>query len=145
MASKIKKGDNVVVIAGAAKGTTGTVSRVIPEFGQVIVEGVNRVKRHMKPTPRMPEGGIVEKWPDAPAGLAAGRLDLDHVGSKIAEQLAAELAGFVREFEDSEAGERAWQSFGRIHPSISSIYGKRARLTGQNVPSAKPARRSSWL
>ena len=61
MASKIKKGDKVVVIAGAHKGTVGTVSRVIPEFDQVVIEGVNRVKRHMKPTPRMPEGGIVEK------------------------------------------------------------------------------------
>jgi large subunit ribosomal protein L24 len=61
MAAKIKKGDQVVVIAGAAKGTTGTVSRVIPEFSQVIVEGVNRVKRHQKPTPRNPEGGIIEK------------------------------------------------------------------------------------
>ena len=68
MASKIKKGDNVVVIAGAAKGTTGTVSRVIPEFGQVIVEGVNRVKRHMKPTPRAPEGGIIEK--DRPINIS---------------------------------------------------------------------------
>jgi len=61
MAAKIKKGDQVVVIAGAAKGTTGTVARVIPEFSQVIVEGVNRVKRHQKPTPRNPEGGIIEK------------------------------------------------------------------------------------
>jgi large subunit ribosomal protein L24 len=61
MASKIKKGDKVVVIAGAHKGTVGTVSKVLPEFDQVVVEGVNRVKRHMKPTPRLPEGGIVEK------------------------------------------------------------------------------------
>jgi large subunit ribosomal protein L24 len=61
MASKIRKGDQVVVIAGAARGTQGTVTKVIPEFDQVIVEGVNRVKRHMKPTPRMPEGGIIEK------------------------------------------------------------------------------------
>ena len=61
MASKIRKGDKVVVIAGANKGTVGTVSRVFPEFDKVIVEGVNRVKRHMKPTPRMPEGGIIEK------------------------------------------------------------------------------------
>jgi len=61
MASKIRKGDKVVVIAGAHKGTVGTVSRVMPEFSQVVVEGVNRVKRHMKPTPRNPEGGIVEK------------------------------------------------------------------------------------
>jgi large subunit ribosomal protein L24 len=61
MASKIRKGDKVVVIAGAARGTQGTVTRVIPEFDQVVVEGVNRVKRHMKPSARMPEGGIVEK------------------------------------------------------------------------------------
>ena len=61
MASKIKKGDKVVVISGAHKGTVGTVARVLPEFNQVVIEGVNRVKRHMKPTPRMPEGGIVEK------------------------------------------------------------------------------------
>ena len=61
MASKIRKGDQVVVIAGAHKGTTGTVTKVIPEFSQVIVEGVNRVKRHQKPIPRLPEGGIIEK------------------------------------------------------------------------------------
>lgn len=61
MASKIRKGDKVVVISGAHKGTEGTVTRVLPEFSQVIVEGVNRVKRHTKPSPRMPEGGIIEK------------------------------------------------------------------------------------
>jgi large subunit ribosomal protein L24 len=61
MASRIKKGDKVIVIAGAHKGTVGTVSRVLPEFNQVVIEGVNRVKRHMKPTPRLPEGGIIEK------------------------------------------------------------------------------------
>jgi large subunit ribosomal protein L24 len=61
MAAKIRKGDQVVVITGAARGTVGTVSRVLPEFSQVVVEGVNRVKRHMKPSPRMPEGGIIEK------------------------------------------------------------------------------------
>lgn len=61
MARKIRKGDTVVVIAGAHKGSTGTVARVIPERDQVVVEGVNRVKRHQKPTPRNPEGGIIEK------------------------------------------------------------------------------------
>jgi large subunit ribosomal protein L24 len=61
MASKIRKGDKVMVIAGAQKGSVGTVTRVFPEFSKVIVEGVNRVKRHMKPTPRQPEGGIIEK------------------------------------------------------------------------------------
>ena len=61
MARKIRKGDSVVVIAGAHKGSTGTVARVIPERDQVVVEGVNRVKRHQKPTPRNPEGGVLEK------------------------------------------------------------------------------------
>ena len=61
MASRIRKGDKVVVIAGAHKGTEGIVTKVLPEFSQVIVEGVNRVKRHQKPTPRLPEGGIIEK------------------------------------------------------------------------------------
>jgi large subunit ribosomal protein L24 len=61
MAAKIRKGDQVVVITGAAKGTVGTVNKVIPEFSQVVIEGVNRVKRHTKPSPRMPEGGIIEK------------------------------------------------------------------------------------
>jgi large subunit ribosomal protein L24 len=59
--SKIRKGDTVVVTAGAHKGSTGTVARVLPEHDKVVVEGVNRVRRHQKPTPRNPEGGIVEK------------------------------------------------------------------------------------
>ena len=61
MSAKIKKGDQVVVIAGASKGTTGTVARVLPERDQVVVEGVRGVKRHMKPSARNPEGGIIEK------------------------------------------------------------------------------------
>jgi len=59
--AKIKKGDKVIVIAGAHKGTTSTVTRVLPERDLVVVDGVRRVKRHQKPTPRNPEGGIVEK------------------------------------------------------------------------------------
>jgi large subunit ribosomal protein L24 len=61
MARKIRKGDTVVVISGAHKGSTGAVTRVVPERDQVVVEGVNRVRRHQKPTPRNPEGGVVEK------------------------------------------------------------------------------------
>ena len=61
MAAKIKKGDTVMVITGAHKGETGTVERVIPEFNKVVVTGINQVKRHSKPTPRNPEGGILTK------------------------------------------------------------------------------------
>jgi large subunit ribosomal protein L24 len=56
----IKKNDIVVVIAGKDKGKIGKVLRVFPRKGRAIVEGVNIVKKHMKPTPYS-SGGIVEK------------------------------------------------------------------------------------
>jgi large subunit ribosomal protein L24 len=59
--SKIKKGDEVLVIAGRDKGRRGTVVKVLDD-GHVIVEGVNMVKRHTKPNPqRQVQGGIIEK------------------------------------------------------------------------------------
>jgi large subunit ribosomal protein L24 len=57
---KIKKGDNVVVIAGRDKGRTGEVLRVLPAETRAVVQGVNMVKRHTKPRMGDP-GGIVEK------------------------------------------------------------------------------------
>jgi len=54
---KIKKGDQVVVIAGASKGAKGEVIRVIPSESRVVVQGVNTVKKHRKPTQGNP-GGI---------------------------------------------------------------------------------------
>ncbi|HEV7997047.1 MAG TPA: 50S ribosomal protein L24 [Stellaceae bacterium] len=57
---KIKKGDNVVVVAGRDKGRTGEVLRVIPAERRAVVQGVNMVKRHTKPQMGNP-GGIVEK------------------------------------------------------------------------------------
>jgi large subunit ribosomal protein L24 len=58
--NKIRKGDEVVVIAGRDKGRRGTVIKVLE--GQLIVENLNMVKRHTKPNPqRNAQGGIVEK------------------------------------------------------------------------------------
>jgi large subunit ribosomal protein L24 len=57
---KIRKGDNVVVIAGRDRGKTGEVIRVMPDEGRLLVQGVNMVKRHTAPRPGQP-GGIVEK------------------------------------------------------------------------------------
>ena len=60
---KIKKGDQVVVIAGRDKGARGTVIQVV-DGEHVLVENVNRVKRHQKPNPNAKppvQGGIVEK------------------------------------------------------------------------------------
>jgi large subunit ribosomal protein L24 len=60
--SKIRKGDQVVVLTGKDKGKRGTVLRVITEFDRAVVEGVNRVKKHTKPNPmKGTTGGIVEK------------------------------------------------------------------------------------
>ena len=59
--NKIKKGDDVIVIAGKDKGRRGTVLRVF-EDDRVLVEGINLVKKHQKPNPNMGmQGGIVEK------------------------------------------------------------------------------------
>ena len=58
---KIKKGDKVQVITGAYKGTIADVTKVFPKEDKVIVEGVNIVKKHLKPTQENPDGGIVEK------------------------------------------------------------------------------------
>jgi large subunit ribosomal protein L24 len=61
MAARLKKGDLVVVISGKNKGKQGKVARVLVEDDRVIVEGVNLVKRHMRPTAKSPQGGILEK------------------------------------------------------------------------------------
>jgi large subunit ribosomal protein L24 len=59
--NKIRKGDEVVVIAGRDKGRRGTVIKVLPN-DRVLVENVNMVKRHTRPNPqRGTQGGIVEK------------------------------------------------------------------------------------
>ncbi len=57
---KIKSGDTVKVIAGASKGKEGRVSSVIADKERVIVEGVNMVSKHQKPSATNPQGGIVE-------------------------------------------------------------------------------------
>jgi len=58
---RVKTGDKVVVIAGKDKSKQGRILKVYPKEGRVVVEGVNIVKRHTKPNPQHPEGGIVEK------------------------------------------------------------------------------------
>jgi large subunit ribosomal protein L24 len=56
--AKIKKGDTVVVLSGKDKGKSGTVMSVDPKAGKLIVQGVNTVTRHRKPTQANPQGGI---------------------------------------------------------------------------------------
>ena len=57
----IRKDDTVKVIAGRSKGKVGDVLRVLPAESRVVVAGVNVIKRHTRPTPRNPAGGIIER------------------------------------------------------------------------------------
>lgn len=57
---KLKREDNVIVIAGRDKGKTGKILSVLPRENQIVVEGVNIVKRHTKPSQKNPRGGILE-------------------------------------------------------------------------------------
>ena len=65
---KIKRGDTVKVIAGDDKGKSGKVLQVIPETERVLVEGVNFVKKHVRPNDANPQGGIVEQ--EAPIAIS---------------------------------------------------------------------------
>lgn len=57
----VKKGDKVMVISGKEKGKTGTIIAAFPKKDRVLVEGINIVKKHMKPNQANPQGGIVSQ------------------------------------------------------------------------------------
>ena len=61
MARHVKKGDVVVVITGNDKGKTGEVLRVHPKAGKVVVQGINRVYCHLRPSRQHPQGGRIQK------------------------------------------------------------------------------------
>ena len=61
MSAKIKKGDRVVVLTGKDKGRQGAVSKVFPKESRVLVDGLNMVQRHTRPTQFDPQGGIKNK------------------------------------------------------------------------------------
>ena len=57
----VRKGDTVMVVAGKERGKKGKVLRVIPEKGRVVVERVNLIKKHQRPTQKVRQGGIIER------------------------------------------------------------------------------------
>jgi large subunit ribosomal protein L24 len=61
MAAKIKKGDRVILLAGKDKGRTGNVTLVMPKDSRVVVQGLNMVQRHTRPSQGDPQGGIKHK------------------------------------------------------------------------------------
>lgn len=64
----VKKGDNVKVLAGEYKGQTGTIIEMLPDANKALVEGINVVKKHNKPSASNPQGGVTEK--EAPIHLS---------------------------------------------------------------------------
>ncbi len=64
---KIKKGDKVIMLSGKDRGKTGAVTRTDPKAGKVIVEGLNMIKRHLRPKKQGQKGQIVsvERWVNA--------------------------------------------------------------------------------
>jgi large subunit ribosomal protein L24 len=61
MARHIKTGDSVMVISGGDRGKVGRVLRILVDQDRVVVEGINRVWKHMKPTQKMQQGGRIQK------------------------------------------------------------------------------------
>ena len=83
---KIKTGDTVKVIAGDHKGSEGKVQKVLIDKNKAIVEGINMVKKHTKPSAKNPQGGIVEK--EAPIhisnlSLLTSKGEATRVGYKV--------------------------------------------------------------
>ena len=102
---KIRKGDTVVVTTGREKGKRGTVLRVF-ETGKVLIEGVNRVKKHQRPNPvKGQTGGIIEK--EMPLAISNVMLlnpatgKGDRVGFKFLEAQGTNPARKVRFFKSN--------------------------------------------
>ena len=89
----VKKGDTVQVLSGKDKGKEGKILTALPKKGKVIVEGVNKVKRHTKPSQTNPQGGIVTKEDVAHIAGVAEVLVL--VGNHIAEVVLEQLGCVV--------------------------------------------------
>jgi large subunit ribosomal protein L24 len=92
MAAKIRRDDEVIVLAGKDKGKRGKVLSVVTESSRVFVEGVNLIKKHQKPVPQMNQpGGIVEK---------EASIDVSNVAIFNQETGKADRVGF--KIEDSK-------------------------------------------
>lgn len=86
MAAKIRRDDEVIVLAGKDKGKRGKVLSVVNESGRVFVEGINLIKKHQKPVPQLNQpGGIVEK---------EASIDVSNVAIFNSETSKADRVGF---------------------------------------------------
>lgn len=95
MAAKIRRDDEVIVLAGKDKGKRGKVLSVVTESGRVFVEGVNIIKKHQRPVPQLNQpGGIIEK---------EASIDVSNVAIYNSETGKADRVGFQI---DKETGKK---------------------------------------
>jgi len=97
MAAKVRKDDRVEVISGEHRGQQGRVLRIIPKRDMVVIEGVNLVYRHLRPSRRNPQGGRIRK--EAPLHIS-NVLPVDPKtgrGSRIRFNAVRDSAGKVTE------------------------------------------------
>jgi large subunit ribosomal protein L24 len=100
---KIKKDDQVIVIAGKDKGKRGSIQRVLDEK-HVIVAGINMVKKHVKPNPQLNvQGGIVER---------EARIDVSNVAVFNSKTKKADRVGFKKEQDGKKV--RVYKSTGDL-------------------------------
>ncbi|MFQ6028180.1 MAG: 50S ribosomal protein L24 [Dehalococcoidia bacterium] len=85
MSSSIRRGDNVIVIAGKAKGSTGRVERQLVDENRVVVEGVNLITRHVKPRPGLRQAGRIQQ--EAPIHVSNVKLICNKCSRAIRPQV----------------------------------------------------------
>jgi large subunit ribosomal protein L24 len=84
---KIRRGDRVVILSGKDKGKSGEVVRAMPKDNRVVVEGINRVKRHQRTTQTRKRAGIIEKDLPVPVSVVAIECPKEHVPTRIGYRL----------------------------------------------------------
>lgn len=90
---KLRKEDKVIMLSGRDKGKTGTITRIMPKTSQVIADGLNVVKRHTKPSSKVPRGGILEKL----APIHSGKVALVCPACKKPTRIGIIVKGKVKE------------------------------------------------
>ena len=74
---RIKKDDNVLIISGKDRGKKGKVRKAMPREGLLVIEGLNRVKRHSRAKGQARQAGIIERDRTLPVGFLVSRLERD--------------------------------------------------------------------
>ncbi len=90
---KLRTGDKVIVISGKDKGKVGTIQKVFPKENKVIVDGVNTVKKHVKPTQANPEGSIQELFAPIDASNVAYYDEKSKKASRLGYKVSVDKDG----------------------------------------------------